>query len=200
MTDDGTKKKSDVSVIWGGRFAGGPGLEMEEINASINFDKRLYAQDIAASKAHAEMLQSRSIISDDDADAILSGLDSILAEIEAGEFAYNRQLEDIHMNVESRLRELIGDAAGRLHTARSRNDQVATGFRLWVRDALDQLDDALGDAYNVSPIAEDGATPVGPPAVVVVAPRDGGRGALGVTLRLRPLQAAIYRYPFDTRR
>ena len=136
MTDDGTKNKSDVSVIWGGRFAGGPGLEMEEINASINFDKRLYAQDIAASKAHAEMLQSRSIISDDDADAILSGLDSILAEIEAGEFAYNRQLEDIHMNVESRLGELIGDAAGRLHTARSRNDQVATDFRLWVRDAL----------------------------------------------------------------
>ncbi|MED5395810.1 MAG: argininosuccinate lyase [Pseudomonadota bacterium] len=148
MTDDGTKKKSDVSVIWGGRFAGGPGLEMEEINASINFDKRLYAQDIAASKAHAEMLQSRSIISDDDADAILSGLDSILAEIEAGEFAYNRQLEDIHMNVESRLRELIGDAAGRLHTARSRNDQVATGFRLWVRDALDQLDDALRELQS----------------------------------------------------
>jgi len=148
MTDDGTKQKPDVNVIWGGRFTGGPGLEMEEINASIDFDKRLYPQEIAASKAHAEMLRSCSIISDDDADAILSGLDLILAEIEAGEFAYNRQLEDIHMNVESRLRELIGDAAGRLHIARSRNDQVATDFRLWVRDALDHLDRALRELQS----------------------------------------------------
>ncbi len=126
--------------MWGGRFAAGPAQIMEDINASIGFDQRLYAQDITASKAHCEMLVAKQIISAEDGEAILSGLDQILAEIEYGSFDFKRSLEDIHMNVESRLAELIGDAAGRLHTARSRNDQVATDFKLWVRDALDQLD------------------------------------------------------------
>lgn len=119
--------------MWGGRFAAGPDAIMEEINASIDFDKKLYAQDIEGSKAHAAMLASRGIISSEDASQIATGLDTILSEIEAGEFKFSRALEDIHMNVESRLRELIGDAAGRLHTARSRNDQVALDFRMWVR-------------------------------------------------------------------
>jgi argininosuccinate lyase len=116
---------------------------MQEINASIDFDRRLYAQDIAASKAHAAMLAKTGIISDDDGKAIAKGLDAIADEIESGEFDFKQELEDIHMNVESRLGELIGDAAGRLHTARSRNDQVATDFRLWVRDALVDLDAGL---------------------------------------------------------
>ena len=131
--------------MWGGRFAAGPAEIMQQINASIAFDRRLYAQDIAASKAHCEMLIHQAIISQQDGDAILSGLDTILREIEAGEFEFSAALEDIHMNVEARLKALIGDAAGRLHTARSRNDQVATDFRLWVRDAIDALDGALMD-------------------------------------------------------
>jgi len=118
---------------------------MEEVNASIDFDKRLYAQDIAASKAHARMLAAQGIIPSEDGDAIAEGLDAVAKEIEEGRFPFKRELEDIHMNVESRLRELIGDAAGRLHTARSRNDQVATDFRLWVRDALDTTDAAIRD-------------------------------------------------------
>ena len=118
---------------------------MERINASIAFDQRLYAQDIDASKAHAQMLASRGIISAKDGDAINGGLDTILQEIEAGTFKFSRSLEDIHMNIEARLRTLIGPAAGRLHTARSRNDQVATDFRLWVRDAIDALDRLLRD-------------------------------------------------------
>jgi argininosuccinate lyase len=116
---------------------------MEEINASIDFDRHLYRQDIAASKAHAAMLAQRGIISADDAAAIAHGLDTILSDIEAGRFSFKRALEDIHMNVESRLAELIGPAAGRLHTARSRNDQVATDFRLWIRETIDALDMAL---------------------------------------------------------
>ena len=116
---------------------------MEEINASIDFDRHLYRQDIAASKAHAEMLAKQGIITADDAKKIAHGLDTILSEIEAGTFSFKRALEDIHMNVEGRLSELIGEAAGRLHTARSRNDQVATDFRLWVRDTIDVLDAAL---------------------------------------------------------
>lgn len=134
---------SGTSGIWGGRFGSGPADVMQEINASIGFDRRLYAQDIAASKAHAAMLAKTGIISGADADAIAKGLDTIAGEIENGDFDFKQALEDIHMNVESRLGELIGDAAGRLHTARSRNDQVATDLRLWVRDALDGLDDAL---------------------------------------------------------
>jgi argininosuccinate lyase len=129
--------------MWGGRFKSGPDAIMEEINASIDFDRHLYRQDIAASKAHAEMLAKQGIIAADDAKKIAHGLDTILSEIEAGKFSFSRALEDIHMNVEGRLSELIGEAAGRLHTARSRNDQVATDFRLWVRDRIDALDQAL---------------------------------------------------------
>jgi argininosuccinate lyase len=129
--------------MWGGRFAAGPGAIMQEINASIDFDRRLYAQDIAASKAHAAMLAKQGIITNDDAKQIAHGLDTILSEMESGKFRFRRELEDIHMNVEARLAELIGSAAGRLHTARSRNDQVATDFKLWVRDAIDDIDGAL---------------------------------------------------------
>jgi argininosuccinate lyase len=129
--------------MWGGRFASGPGAVMEEINASIDFDRHLYRHDIAASKAHADMLAKQGIITADDAKKIAHGLDTILSEIEAGKFSFKRALEDIHMNVEGRLGELIGEAAGRLHTARSRNDQVATDFRLWMRDTIDALDGAL---------------------------------------------------------
>jgi argininosuccinate lyase len=133
--------------MWGGRFASGPDPIMEEINASIDFDRHLYRQDIAASKAHAAMLAKTGIISPQDAKRIAHGLDTILSEIEAGKFKFKRALEDIHMNVEGRLGELIGPAAGRLHTARSRNDQVATDFKLWVRDAVDGIDAALA-AYQ----------------------------------------------------
>ncbi len=129
--------------MWGGRFGSKPDPIMEDINTSIDFDRRLYRQDIAASKAHAAMLAKKGIITAQDAKRIAHGLDTILSEIESGKFAFQRALEDIHMNVESRLAELIGPAAGRLHTARSRNDQVATDFRLWVRDAFDALDAAL---------------------------------------------------------
>jgi len=130
--------------MWGGRFATGPDAIMEEINASIGFDQRLYRQDIAGSKAHATMLAATGILTQTDRDAILAGLDEVLAEIEGGTFKFSRALEDIHMNVESRLREKIGDAAGRLHTARSRNDQVATDFRLYVRDTIDTLVAQIG--------------------------------------------------------
>ena len=133
--------------MWGGRFASGPGAIMQEINASIGFDRRLYRQDIAASKAHAAMLAKQGIISRDDARQIAHGLDTILSEMDTGKFRFKQALEDIHMNVESRLAELIGPAAGRLHTARSRNDQVATDFKLWVRDAIDDIDLALA-AYQ----------------------------------------------------
>jgi argininosuccinate lyase len=129
--------------MWGGRFAEGPDAIMEEINASIDFDRELYRQDIAGSKAHARMLARQGIIAADDAAKIEDGLDTILREIEAGTFTFSRALEDIHLNIEARLAELIGPAAGRLHTARSRNDQVATDMRLWVRDAIDATDAAL---------------------------------------------------------
>ena len=135
--------------MWGGRFASGPGAIMEEINASIDFDRHLYRQDIAASKAHADMLAKQGIITVDDAKKIAHGLDTILSEIEAGKFSFQRTLEDIHMNVESRLGQLIGEAAGRLHTARSRNDQIATDFRLWMRDTNDALDAALASYQRV---------------------------------------------------
>jgi argininosuccinate lyase len=131
--------------MWGGRFAASPSAIMEEINASIGFDQRLAAQDIEGSKAHARMLARTGIIGEEDAERIISGLDTIAGEIRDGRFTFSRALEDIHMNVEARLRELIGPAAGRLHTARSRNDQVATDFRLYVRDAVDALDAALAD-------------------------------------------------------
>src|SRR5258708_5071342 len=129
--------------MWGGRFTERPDAIMEEINVSIDVDRHLYAQDIAASKAHAAMLAAQGIISANDAKSIGKGLDTISSEIGKGSFDFKRALEDIHMNVESRLGELIGPAAGRLHTARSRNDQVATDFRLYVRDVIDETDAAL---------------------------------------------------------
>ena len=129
--------------MWGGRFAEGPSAIMREINASIPFDKALWRQDIAASKAHVAMLGAQGIVSGEDAAAIAAGLDQVAAEYEANGVPENWDLEDIHMTTESRLAELIGPAAGRLHTARSRNDQVATDFRLWVRDAIDQADAGL---------------------------------------------------------
>ena len=131
--------------MWGGRFETGPDAIMEEINASIGFDQRLYAQDIAGSKAHASMLAAQGIIDKADAEKIAAGLDTILSEIESGDFTFQRALEDIHMNVESRLATLLGAPAGRLHTARSRNDQVATDFRLYVRDTIDTLDAQIRD-------------------------------------------------------
>src|SRR6516165_8945214 len=133
--------------MWGGRFRTGPDAVMEEINASIDVDRHLFRQDITASKAHAAMLAKRGIITAEDARSIAHGLDTILSEIESGKFKFKRALEDIHMNVESRLAELIGPAAGRLHTARSRNDQVATDFRLWIKAAIDAIDAALA-AYQ----------------------------------------------------
>ncbi len=131
------------NAMWGGRFADGPDAIMEAINASIGFDKRLYAQDIRGSRAHAAMLAAQGILTDRDAEAIREGLLTVLSEIEAGSFEFSAALEDIHMNVEARLKTLIGEAAGRLHTARSRNDQVATDFRLWVRDQCDAADAGL---------------------------------------------------------
>ncbi len=129
--------------MWGGRFAAGPDAIMEAINASIGFDRRMAAQDIAGSRAHAAMLAATGIISDSDAEAMREGLFTVLSEIEAGSFQFSTALEDIHMNVEARLKEIIGAPAGRLHTGRSRNDQVATDFRLWVRDQLDATEQAL---------------------------------------------------------
>ncbi len=134
---------SAASTMWGGRFSGGPSAVMERINPSIGFDKKMYRQDISGSIAHAEMLASKGIIPRADAKAIVAGLKRIEAEIDRGEFAFKIALEDIHLNIESRLIELIGPAGGRVHTARSRNDQVATDLRLWVRDAIDEIDQAL---------------------------------------------------------
>jgi argininosuccinate lyase len=129
--------KTGSNTMWGGRFAAGPDAIMEAINASIGFDKRLARQDIEGSRAHAAMLAATGILRDSDAEAIREGLLTVLSEIEGGDFAFSTALEDIHMNVESRLKEIVGEPAGRLHTARSRNDQVATDFRLWVRDQAD---------------------------------------------------------------
>ena len=140
MSDNETGK----SAIWGGRFAGGPSQLMQDINASISYDKKLYRQDIAGSKAHASMLSACGILSAEDEAAIHQGLTTIEAEIESGTFTFQESLEDIHMNIETRLSELVGDAARRLHTARSRNDQVATDLRLWLRDRIDEIDNALG--------------------------------------------------------
>ena len=134
-----------ANTQWGGRFATGPAEIMRRINASIDFDKRLWAEDIAGSKAHCAMLMAQGILSPEDGAAIAAGLDQIRTEIETGAFAFSDAHEDIHMNVEARLAELIGPAAGRLHTARSRNDQVATDLRLWLRAAIDRTDSAMGD-------------------------------------------------------
>jgi len=132
-----------ANKMWGGRFEGGPSAIMEEITPSIDFDKRLAMQDLAGSRAHARMLAQRGIIERADCDSILKGLNAIEKEIAEGKFAFKRALEDIHLNIESRLAELIGPPAGRLHTARSRNDQVVTDFRLWVRDACTRADEYL---------------------------------------------------------
>lgn len=134
---------SAANQMWGGRFSEGPDAIMQAINASIGFDQRLYAQDIAGSRAHAAMLAAQGILDPKDAEEIREGLLTVLSEIEAGKFNFRVDLEDIHMNVENRLREIIGTVAGRLHTARSRNDQVAVDFRLWVRDQCDAAIDGL---------------------------------------------------------
>ncbi len=131
--------------MWGGRFAARPGDIMEAINASIDVDRRMAEEDVAGSRAHADMLVEMEIISEEDHEAIQAGLDAVLGEIRDGSFPYNRSLEDIHMNIEARLKELAGPAAGRLHTARSRNDQVVTDFRLWTRGAIDEADNAITD-------------------------------------------------------
>jgi argininosuccinate lyase len=138
MSDDKTSNQ-----MWGGRFASGPAAIMQAINASISFDRKLYAEDIRGSIAHSEMLAEQGIITKADQKKIAKGLKTILAEIESGKFAFSERLEDIHMNVEARLAELIGPAAGRLHTARSRNDQVAVDFRLWVKNELLRVAEAL---------------------------------------------------------
>ncbi len=135
--------KKASNQMWGGRFASGPAAIMEAINASIGYDRKLYAQDIRGSIAHSEMLAKTGIISADDQKKIADGLETILGEIEAGTFEFSTKLEDIHMNIEARLAELIGPAAGRLHTARSRNDQVAVDFRLWVKDEFHRVAEAL---------------------------------------------------------
>lgn len=135
--------ESKAKRLWGGRFAEGPSQTMERINASISVDKRLYLQDIRGSQAHAAMLARQGILTADDAKKIIAGLEQVRAEIEAGQMQWSESLEDIHTHVEMRLKELIGEAAGRLHTARSRNDQVATDLRLWVMDACREIDGAL---------------------------------------------------------
>ncbi|HEX4294866.1 MAG TPA: argininosuccinate lyase [Rhizomicrobium sp.] len=132
-----------TNKMWGGRFENGPASVMEDITPSIDFDKRLAAQDLAGSRAHARMLAAQGIIAQADCAAILDGLDTIEAEILQGKFIFKRALEDIHLNIEARLGEIAGEAAGRLHTARSRNDQVATDFRLWVRDACDHAQEQI---------------------------------------------------------
>jgi argininosuccinate lyase len=146
----GPKKAADgagppPNALWGGRFAHGSAEVMRRINASIDFDKRLFAEDIAGSKAHCAMLVAQNILSSQDGAAIDAGLDQIRSEIESGSFVFSAEHEDIHMNIEARLAELIGPVAGRLHTARSRNDQVATDLRLWLRGAIDRLDIAIRD-------------------------------------------------------
>ena len=158
-----TDSKSQANAMWGGRFAAGPDAIMQAINASIGFDRRLYAQDIAGSRAHAAMLGEVGILSHSDVAAIREGLLTVKSEIESGAFEFSVALEDIHMNIEARLKELIGEAAGRLHTARSRNDQVAVDFRLWVRDQCDAAISgiqALMQAFVAQ--AEAGATWVMP--------------------------------------
>ncbi len=138
-----SEKNKPKSSIWGGRFSGGPSDLMQEINASISFDKALYSEDIKGSQAHAQMLEKQKIISPNDLRAIQQGLDKIHIEIESGAFSFSVELEDIHMNIETRLSELIGEPAKRLHTARSRNDQVATDIRLYLRNQIDELDTGL---------------------------------------------------------
>ena len=147
MTDTRSEDKnsSDTNALWGGRFEGGTSDIMQRVNASIFFDRRLYRHDIAGSRAHCTMLVAQGILTEADGLAILKGLDQVEREITEGNFEYNAAKEDIHMHVEARLNEIIGEPAGRLHTGRSRNDQVALDFRLWLRDEIDALEPALRD-------------------------------------------------------
>jgi argininosuccinate lyase len=145
LNDTPDRRNAPANQQWGGRFAAGPAAIMEEINASIGFDKKLWRQDIRGSLAHAAMLGKIGLLTQDDVAAITTGLEGIGQEIEAGTFPFTTALEDIHMNIEARLTDRIGEAGKRLHTARSRNDQVATDFRLWVRDALDGLSGQITD-------------------------------------------------------
>ena len=149
MNDTPKRRNEAANVQWGGRFAAGPSVIMQEINASIGFDRKLWRQDIRGSLAHAVMLAHIGLITAEDETAIRTGLQAIAAEIEAGRFAFDPALEDIHMNIEARLTERIGEAGKRLHTARSRNDQVATDFRLWVRDAIDGITAQIEDLMRV---------------------------------------------------
>ncbi len=148
MTNSDSGRNEPANLQWGGRFAAGPAAVMREINASIGFDRRLWRQDVRGSLAHAAMLAGCGIITLADEAEIRRGLEAIAAEIEAGRFPFAEALEDIHMNIEARLTERIGEAGKRLHTARSRNDQVATDFRLWVRDAIDGLTGQLEDVMR----------------------------------------------------
>ncbi len=149
MNETPDLRNTEANMQWGGRFAAGPSVIMQEINASIGFDRKMWRQDIAGSRAHAAMLARQGIITGADEAAIRMGLEQITAEIEAGRFPFTDDLEDIHMNIEARLTERIGEAGKRLHTGRSRNDQVATDFRLWVRDAIDGIDGQLADVMRV---------------------------------------------------
>ena len=162
--DSKVKGRSDMkgraNTMWGGRYARGPAEIMERINASIGFDRRLYQQDIAGSLAHCDMLVKRGILTAKDGRAIKRGLAQVREEIESGRFKFSTKLEDIHFNVEARLTELIGPAGGRLHTARSRNDQIALDVRLWVRDTIDRLEAMLAElqAALIDRAAEYAAT------------------------------------------
>ena len=142
-------KKNNANQMWGGRFDEKPSDIMEQINASIFFDKRMWRQDIRGSIAHATMLSRQGIITKDEAVEIVNGLNAIAEEIKSGQFEFKPALEDIHMNIEARLREMIGEVAGKLHTARSRNDQVATDFRMWIRDAIDEITHLIEDLQDV---------------------------------------------------
>jgi argininosuccinate lyase len=145
LSDTPDLRNADANMQWGGRFAAGPSVVMQEINVSIGFDRKMWRQDIRGSLAHAAMLARAGVLNAEDEHAIRDGLEAIGAEIAAGRFAFDEALEDIHMNIEARLTARIGEAGKRLHTGRSRNDQVATDFRLWVRDAIDGLDAQLTD-------------------------------------------------------
>ena len=156
MSETPDLRNSSANQQWGGRFAAGPSVVMQEINASIGFDRKMWRQDIRGSLAHAAMLVKLGILTPQDNTDIQTGLAAIAADIDAGRFAFDETLEDIHMNIEARLTERIGDAGRRLHTGRSRNDQVATDFRLWVRDAIDGLDAQIADVMTA--MAERAAT------------------------------------------
>jgi argininosuccinate lyase len=149
LTETPDRRNAAANVQWGGRFAAGPSVVMQEINASIGFDRKLWRQDIRGSLAHAAMLAKIGLITAEDEAAIAQGLEAIGQEIDAGTFVFDDTLEDIHMNIEARLTERIGEAGKRLHTARSRNDQVATDFRLWVRDAIDAVSEAITELMRV---------------------------------------------------